>query len=170
MRNGIKWLPVFLSILLLIAGLASAEEAVPMDFQTLQAGDKGEQVTLLQQKLADAGYLEAASGVYDEATEQAVLRLQQNYGLEETGVADIETQEVIFGGCYLVLEEGMSGPKVAALQDQIDELVQNLQSGALQEKVQGIEQKVDDLRNNVNTPSVDINKVVQDLKNLFKSE
>ena len=26
-----------------------------------------------------------------------MLRLQQNYGLEETGVADIETQEVIFG-------------------------------------------------------------------------
>ena len=122
MRNGIKWLPVFLSILLLIAGLASAEEAVPMDFQTLQPGDAGEQVTLLQQKLADAGYLEAASGVYDEATEQAVLRLQQNYGLEETGVADIETQEVIFGGCYLVLEEGMSGPKVAALQERLKAL------------------------------------------------
>ena len=122
MRNGIKWLPVFLSILLLIAGLASAEEAVPMDFQTLQPGDAGEQVTLLQQKLADAGYLEAASGVYDEATEQAVLRLQQNYGLEETGVADIETQEVIFGGCYLVLEEGMSGPKVAALQERLKSL------------------------------------------------
>ena len=122
MRNGIKWLPVFLSILLLIAGLASAEEAVPMDFQTLQPGDAGEQVALLQQKLADAGYLEAVSGVYDEATEQAVLRLQQNYGLEETGVADIETQEGIFGGCYLVLEEGMSGPKVAALQERLKDL------------------------------------------------
>ena len=77
MRNGIKWLPVFLSILLLIAGLASAEEAIPMDYQTLQPGDAGEQVTLLQQKLADAGYLEAASGVYDEATEQAATGMRE---------------------------------------------------------------------------------------------
>ena len=119
MRNWIKWLTVCTIALMMLAGLALAEEAVPVDFRTLHPGDTGEEITLLQQKLADAGYLETASGVYDEATEQAVLRLQQNYGLEETGVADIETQEVIFSGCYLVLEEGMSGPQVQALQERL---------------------------------------------------
>ena len=122
MRNGIKWLPVFLTILLMITGLALAEEAVPVDFRTINPKDAGEEVRLLQEKLADAGYLTDITGVYDEATEQAVLRLQQNYGLEETGVADIETQEVIFGGCYLVLEEGMTGPQVQALQERLRSL------------------------------------------------
>ena len=118
----IKWLAVLAAVLCLAAGAALAGEAVPVDFQTLKPGDTGEQVTLMQERLADAGYLTETTGVYDEATEQAVLRLQQGYGLEETGVADIETQEVIFGGCYLVLEEGMTGPKVTALQERLKEL------------------------------------------------
>lgn len=119
MRNGIKWLAVWAAVLLLTLGAALAEEAVPVDFQTLNPKDAGEEVRLLQEKLADAGYLTGITGVYDEATEQAVLLLQQNYGLEETGVADIETQEVIFGGCYLVLEEGMTGPQVVRLQERL---------------------------------------------------
>ena len=45
--------------------------------------------------------------------------LAQVLGIRPPGVADIETQEVIFSGCYLVLEEGMSGPQVQALQERL---------------------------------------------------
>ena len=55
MRNGIKWLAVWAAVLLLTLGAALAEEAVPVDFQTLNPKDAGEEVRLLQEKLADAG-------------------------------------------------------------------------------------------------------------------
>ncbi len=122
MRNRIKWLIVLAAAIVLVSGPAFAEEAVPVDFGSLKSGDTGENVTLLQEKLMEAGYAVQTTGVYDEATMQAVLTLQESYGLPETGVADVETQEVIFGGCYLVLREGMSGDQVARLQQRLRDM------------------------------------------------
>ena len=107
----------------LSACLALAEEtgeAVPQDFVTLNLGDASEAVTALQNRLRDIGYLtEKATGSYDEATRDAVLRVQDNYGIEETGVADPDTQELIFGECYMPLKSGDSGDLVKALQQRL---------------------------------------------------
>lgn len=122
MRNKLIIFSALLIFSLALLCGALAEEAVPVDYQTLRPGDASQAVVSMQEKLAAAGYLSGASGVYDEETERAVLLLQHSYGLEETGVADIETQEVIFGGCYLALESGMEGPQVARMQARLKEL------------------------------------------------
>ena len=112
-----------LCVLLLVVGILPvyAEEQddsdpVPVEFVTLQAGDTGDMVDALQARLVETGYLAAATGTYDAATAEAVRAVQKNYGLEETGTADDESQEVIFGACYLPLKQGDSGPLVTALQ------------------------------------------------------
>ncbi len=99
-----------------------ANEAVPVDFTTLKAGDTGEMVDALQARLVEIGYLAAATGSYDSDTVAAVTAVQKNYGLEEDGIADSETQEVIFGACYLPLAEGDSGAQVTQLQARLKEL------------------------------------------------
>ena len=118
-----------LCVLLLLFNLTAvtlAEEEdmgdpVPVTFTTLKTGDTGEMVNALQERLAEVGYLAAVSSVYDKATADAVTAVQTNYGLPETGIADDETQEVIFGECYLPLKEGDAGEQVTALQTRLKE-------------------------------------------------
>ncbi len=55
-------------------------------------GSRGDGVARLQQALADRGYLDgAADGDFGPMTEAALMRLQADYGLEQTGVADVRT-------------------------------------------------------------------------------
>ena len=57
-----------------------------------QKGSRGDGVARLQQALVDRGYLDdAADGDFGPRTEAALMRLQADYGLEQTGVADIRT-------------------------------------------------------------------------------
>ena len=123
-------LAALLCVFLLLFSLVSvqAEEAddsagdpIPVSFQVLKTGDTGEMVDALQARLVEIGYLTAASGTYDQATSDAVLAVQANYGLDETGIADDETQEVIFGSCYLPLKLGDTGAHVSALQLKLKE-------------------------------------------------
>ena len=97
------------------------EDPVPVAFETLKKGDTGAMVTNLQDRLVQAGYLTSSSGTYDKETIDAVTAVQENYGIEETGIADDETQEVIFGTLYLPLKEGDTGEHVAALQTRLKE-------------------------------------------------
>lgn len=70
---------LFLIVLLLIPVCAPAE---------LQRGDRGEDVTALQQMLFDTGFLfELPDGVFGRNTEDAVKWFQEYAGLELTGVA-----------------------------------------------------------------------------------
>ncbi len=121
MRKICVW-ALLLMLLACLAGAALSEEAVPVEFGTLKPGDQTDDVAALQEKLKEAGYLSEVTGTYDEETQAAVLAVQQAYGLEETGLADVETQEVIFSGIHLVLEEGMSGGQVLALQERLKAL------------------------------------------------
>ena len=72
-------------------------------FRSLTLGDSGDDVSMLQRQLGELGYMDAATGVYDEATRDAVLQLQQALGYEAPdGVASVELQ------CYLFAESGQS--------------------------------------------------------------
>jgi Putative peptidoglycan binding domain len=74
---------------------------------TLQRGDRGESVQLLQQILSDNGFLNAAGvrlgnpsgavvdGVFGSITESAVRDLQQRYDLSVTGQVNPTTWEVL---------------------------------------------------------------------------
>ena len=123
-KHPIAALLCILMLLFNLTAVTLAEEEemgdpIPMTFETLQSGDTGDMVKALQDRLAELGYLAAASGTYDEATAEAVTAVQTNYGLPETGIADDETQEVIFGECYLPLKEGDTGAQVSALQQRL---------------------------------------------------
>ena len=59
----------------------------------MRAGDKGDQVTLLQQRLASLGYFTGTPGrVYDSATVSAVKKFQKDHGLYVDGNAGAKTR------------------------------------------------------------------------------
>ena len=75
-------------ILLTTACAALADDGI------LRPGDQGEEVIRIQRKLIELEYLKGeATGIYDEATEEAVRWFQREHGLLETGMADQKLTE-----------------------------------------------------------------------------
>ncbi len=69
--------------------------------ETAGPGDTGEDVVKLQMRLEELGWLEEGtyeSGLYDDATRQAVTRFQQASGLFPTGWMDGKTRNMLFSG------------------------------------------------------------------------
>lgn len=97
---------------------------VTSDARVLQHGDRGEDVKVLQERLRELLYLEAkATGNYLNQTEKAIKKVQQAYGLEETGIADIDLLEIIYGKeAYRPLELNAKGADVSRLQQRLSEL------------------------------------------------
>ena len=84
-------------------GLAgSSSSASANGYPTLQRGSKdgddaGAYVVMLQNRLAELGYLgSAADGTYGALTESAVLNFQETNDLTPTGIADSTTQTILF--------------------------------------------------------------------------
>ena len=68
-------------------------------YRPLRYGSTGEDVKELQTQLAALGYYKGQiKGNFLEATQRAVELFQQNNSLKVTGVADPDTQEVLFSG------------------------------------------------------------------------
>ena len=66
--------------------------------KTLRPGDKDEEVKLLQQRLKDLGYYTGnITGVYNDATTEAVKEFQKKSSLEEDGVLGPITRTVLYG-------------------------------------------------------------------------
>ena len=89
-----KWIAIWMALVMVLAAVSAAlaEDGI------LRPGDKGEEVTQLQQKLIELEYLEGdATGVYDEATEEAVRWFQRDHSLLETGMADTVTRRLVAG-------------------------------------------------------------------------
>ncbi len=94
-----------------------------IDGRTLQYGDEGEDVMALQTRLKDLKYYTGnLSGRYREGTRDAVKTFQGDYGLDKTGIADPETQALIYAAKYRPLRYGASGEEVKALQNRLTEL------------------------------------------------
>ena len=97
------------------------EEAV--EARELQYGDEGDDVAELQQRLTDLYYYTGnISGRYREGTRAAIRAFQEDFGLEVTGVADNETQALLFAVLYRPLRYGSSGEDVKRLQTRLTEL------------------------------------------------
>ncbi len=87
-----KVIALLLSAILLTLSLSVLAEGTGL----LRTGDTGEAVRLLQERLIALGYLDGeADGVYDQRTEEAVLRFQQQNGLLATGWADETTRTLL---------------------------------------------------------------------------
>jgi peptidoglycan hydrolase-like protein with peptidoglycan-binding domain len=59
--------------------------------RNLRLGDRGSQVSALQESLAVAGFPGGADGIFDEATQKAVMRFQQAKGLAPDGIVGPQT-------------------------------------------------------------------------------
>lgn len=100
--------------------IAAEDEII---FRTLEYGIDGDDVSSLQSKLASLGYYSGnISGRYREGTRAAIRNFQSDFGLEVTGIADIETQQLLFTSIYRPLQYGSSGDDVKALQTRLTEL------------------------------------------------
>jgi peptidoglycan hydrolase-like protein with peptidoglycan-binding domain len=68
-------------------------------YRTLSLNSTGEDVTRLQQKLVELGYLNAdqVSGTYLSSTQSAVIKFQQAKGLVADGIAGTKTQHALYG-------------------------------------------------------------------------
>ena len=98
-------------------------EEETVEARVLQYGDEGEDVLELQIRLEEMKYYTGnLSGRYREGTREAVRSFQADFDLEETGIADILTQSVLFSAIYRPLRVGSEGDDVKELQTRLMEL------------------------------------------------
>ena len=109
----------------------SATPSTPGSSQltVLANGSRGSDVTRLQQRLIELGYLTGtADGDYGENTAKAVREFQYQIAQNEDGVANVELQERLYAADarpyveYFDLEEGAVGEDVLAIQLRLIEL------------------------------------------------
>lgn len=92
---------------------------------TLCLGSRGDEVVTLQQALREQGYFTYArnTGYYGSITQDAVIRLQQDWGLTVDGIAGPQTQGALYGTSNTsgrtVLKYGMMGDDVRELQSML---------------------------------------------------
>lgn len=99
------------------------EESVDV---TLKVGDENDNVSTLQIRLMDLGYLDIdeSSGYYGPATEHAVKLFQRQYSMTQDGIAGYDTQMQLYADDaqdYMILT-GTSGDDVTDLQNQLIDL------------------------------------------------
>lgn len=76
---------------------APAATAEPVVYRSLQKGDESNDVMKLQQRLKDLGYLsDAADGSFGSKTSTAVKLFQETAGISATGIADNDTQTLLY--------------------------------------------------------------------------
>lgn len=79
-----------------VANTTEATSA-PTTFTDLSVGSKGDAVVQLQKYLIALGHLTgSADGIYGNGTAASVKSFQKSMGIEETGIADSETQRILF--------------------------------------------------------------------------
>ena len=76
---------------------ALSATAANVQYDTVRPGDKGEIVVEIQDCLIQMGFLEEITGVYDDATTNAVREFQKANGLTADGIAGSKTLVILFG-------------------------------------------------------------------------
>jgi peptidoglycan hydrolase-like protein with peptidoglycan-binding domain len=128
----------WLSLLVILGILGMAGEALAQ--RTIQLGDRNPQVTFIQNRLQQLGYLDrSADGIFDQATQEAVIRFQRDKRLNPDGVVGEQTESALFeefnrksdissrdfsvsNRSNRVLKQGDRGADVTALQRRLREL------------------------------------------------
>ncbi|HEY9613540.1 peptidoglycan-binding protein [Allocoleopsis sp.] len=75
----------------ILQALPSPQSVRESSRRILQLGDRGSQVSALQESLEAAGFPSGADGIFDEATQKAVIRFQQAKGLAPDGMVGPQT-------------------------------------------------------------------------------
>src|SRR5919199_1711879 len=71
--------------------LPSPQSVRESSSRILRLGDRGSQVMAVQESLEAAGFPSGADGIFDQATQQAVIRFQQAKGLAPDGIVGPQT-------------------------------------------------------------------------------
>jgi peptidoglycan hydrolase-like protein with peptidoglycan-binding domain len=126
------------SLLVILGILGMAGEALAQ--RTIQLGDRNPQVTFIQNRLQQLGYLDrSADGIFDQATQDAVMRFQRDRRLNPDGVVGAQTESALFeefdrrtdipsrdfrvsNRSNRVLKQGDRGAEVTAVQRRLREL------------------------------------------------
>ena len=102
-------------------GLEIEEEVI--SGRVLQYGDTGDDVLALQTRLAELKYYTGnLSGRYREGTQKAVETFQEDFDLDQTGVADLRTISILYTISHRPLRFGSKGEDVRELQTALSEL------------------------------------------------
>lgn len=92
MRRGPNWTELALQLIAALMTFALFFSFVRADAAVVAWGDKGDQVTLIQQKLKQYGYFSGAvDGVFGKQTYDAVVWFQRKNGLKVDGVVGEST-------------------------------------------------------------------------------
>lgn len=119
-----RTMALLILVLLLIPAMAYAEDT------SLQKGDSGADVVLVQQRLTDLGYIAfRATGRYGDMTETGVRNFQSRNGLSATGRIDSETYDALFSAspARAALNPGITrlvGPGLAAQPEEYGQLLE----------------------------------------------
>lgn len=98
-------------------------QVVTSELRALKLNDSGEDVKRFQIRLRELYYYKGpVSGKYLDATQKAVKDIQAAYDLKQTGVADKDLLELVYGECYRSITSGTQGSDVKRLQTRLSEL------------------------------------------------
>ncbi len=115
-----RFLAVLLLVSLMFAALPMGETHAENSGAALKFGDSGDEVSTVQQRLSDLGYYKGKiSGNFLEGTRAAVNRFQRDYGLNETGEVNGETEALLMNAEYRTLRYGIDGEDVKRLQTEL---------------------------------------------------
>ena len=114
----------FLLCVLLLVCLSSFALGEESDaYAPIEYGAKGETVVAIQEQLKALGYYTGKiSGNFLEGTRAGVRRFQKDYGLEQTGAVDGQTEALLMSAQYRVLRHGDDGEDVKRLQQELKDL------------------------------------------------
>ena len=125
-----------LPVIVALGLLGTANEVLA---QTVRQGNKGPQVTFIQERLRQLGYFnQAPTGTFGPATKAAVIKFQRERGLPADGIVGSQTETALFdefdqkrrvsskeltyrSSTDVVLQRGDGGPDVTALQQRLAE-------------------------------------------------
>ncbi len=122
---ALAWTLAILAAIFGAAAWAETMEETPVEAQataveTLEYGSKGDAVKRLQQRLKELGYYKGkVSGNFLEGTQYGLKRFQHDYGLEETGALDAQTDAWLALAEYRTLSDGCTGEDVQRLQERL---------------------------------------------------
>lgn len=120
-------------------------------YQKLERGSIGTDVTRLQNRLIELGYMDGkANGVFDQATENAVKEFEAAYGKQRTGIATVSMQSYLFADSALRAGESVQATArptaVPADDDEADTVTYKaLQYGSKGDSVKRLQQRLKEL-------------------------
>lgn len=137
----------WLSLLLVLSIVGLAGEALAQ--RTLKVGDRGPDVTFIQERLRQLRYLNRASdGVFGSTTRDAVIQFQRDYHLVPDGMVGPTTESALFA--EFEPRRGISSQALSS-QSRFDERV--LQQGDRGADVTAVQQRLRELRYFRGTPT-----------------